>query len=46
MEANKTDSEACIARAQAAAADGDFAKAMRFCEKSIKLYPSDFAKSN
>ncbi|CAF0718881.1 unnamed protein product [Brachionus calyciflorus] len=44
MEANKTDSERCLSIAKEAAAEGNYEKAIRFCEKSIKLYPSEIAK--
>lgn len=44
MEANKTDSERCLSIAKNEAASGNYEKAVRFCEKSIKLYPSEYAK--
>ena len=45
MEANKTDAEDCIRTAKRAAAEGNLDKAIRFLEKSIKLYPTELAKS-
>jgi DnaJ family protein B protein 12 len=41
MEANKSECEKCLLIAKRAAADQDFGKAIRFIEKSIRLYPTD-----
>jgi prefoldin subunit 5 len=45
MEANKVDSEKCLALASQYAVKNEFDKAIRFVEKSIKLYPTDKAQS-
>ena len=44
MEANKSESLKCVSIAKKAAQEYDFKKAIRFLEKSIRLYPSDCAK--
>jgi hypothetical protein len=44
MDANKLDSEKCIKIAQDALRNGDFQKALKFLEKSEKLYPTEIAK--
>ena len=45
MEANKPECEKCIHIAQAAMEEGNYEKAIKFLEKSNKLYPNDLAKS-
>jgi hypothetical protein len=45
MEANKIDSEKCIHLAGQYAFKGEFDKAIRFVEKSVKLYPTEKAQS-
>ena len=45
MEANRTDAEDCIRTAKRAAAENNYEKAVRFLEKSLKLYPTDLAKN-
>lgn len=44
MEANKCESLKCVSIAKKAAQEHDFKKAIRFIEKSLRLYPSDVAK--
>ena len=44
MEANKPECEKCIKIAQAAMSDGNYEKAIKFLEKSNRLYPNDLAK--
>ncbi len=44
MEANKSECEKCITIAKKAAQENDYSKAIRFLEKSIRLYPTDSAK--
>ncbi len=44
MEANKVDAEKCISLANQYAYKSDYEKAVKFIEKSIKLYPSDSAQ--
>ncbi len=46
MEANRADADDCVRTAKRAAAEGNYEKAIRFLEKSIKLFPTDNAKSN
>jgi hypothetical protein len=45
MEANKLDSEKCIHLASQYASKGEYEKAVRFIEKSVKLYPTEKAQS-
>jgi hypothetical protein len=45
MEANRHDAEDCVRTAKKAAAEGNYEKAIRFLEKSIKMFPLDVAKS-
>ena len=45
-EANKDDSERCIAIALQAIKSGNVEKAIRFLERSDRLYPNDRAKGN
>jgi hypothetical protein len=45
MDANKSECEKCIRIAKVAAFDEDYDKAIKFLDKSIKLYPTEFAKS-
>jgi len=44
MEANRTDAEHSLLIARDAAAKGNYEKAVRFAEKSIKLYPTETAE--
>lgn len=44
MEANKLDAEKCIRLAVQFAYQGDYEKAVRFVEKSVKLYPTEQAQ--
>lgn len=44
MEANKPECEKCIKIAQAAMSEGNYEKAIKFLEKSNRLYPNDLAK--
>ena len=45
MEANKVDAEKCISLANQYAYKGEYDKAVRFIEKSLKLYPIEKAQS-
>jgi hypothetical protein len=45
MEANKVESEKCIFLANKFASKNEYDKAIKFIEKSLKLYPSELAKS-
>lgn len=44
MEANKSESEKCIRIAKTAISNGETEKAIKFLDKSFKLYPTDEAK--
>lgn len=45
MDANKSECEKCILLAKQAESRGDLEKAIKFIEKSIRLYPTELAKS-
>jgi hypothetical protein len=40
MESNKDEAHKCISIAQSSLAAGDFKKALKFAEKSIRLFPT------
>lgn len=40
MESNKDEATKCISIAKTALGTGDYAKALRFAEKSVRLYPT------
>jgi hypothetical protein len=40
MESNKDEASKCISIAKTALSSGDYTKALRFAEKSIRLYPT------
>lgn len=44
MESNKDEASKCISIAKVALGTGDYAKALRFAEKSIRLYPTSQAE--
>lgn len=46
MEANKIEAEKCLLIAKEAGSKGNYEKAIRFVEKSLKLYPNEIAESN
>jgi hypothetical protein len=45
MDANKSECEKCIRIARTAAQENNYEKAIKFLEKSIKLFPNETAKS-
>ena len=45
MDANKSECEKCIRIARSAAQENNYEKAIKFLEKSIRLYPTELAKS-
>jgi DnaJ family protein B protein 12 len=45
MDANKSECEKCIRIAKNAALESDWEKACKFLEKSIRLYPTELAKT-
>ena len=45
MDANKSECEKCIRIATSAAQETNYERAIKFLEKSIKLYPTEKAKS-
>ena len=45
MESNKEEAQKCIQIAKKALTEKNFEKAIKFLQKSVKLYPSDVAKS-
>ena len=45
MEANRVESEKCIFMANQHAYKNEYENAIKFIEKSLKLYPTELAKS-